>query len=116
PSRCPFRDHPNALKVWVGGHERDAAGDERAAGRKPRSLRGSGDTHARRPLLASGLASPLNPVASALARSMSTVVESSLMGSGESIAPSPSKYDWARLSRLQVGRYGEYFAKMEFTL
>lgn len=38
------------------------------------------------------------------------------MGSGESIAPSPSKYDWARLNGLQVGRYGEYFAKMEFTL
>ena len=26
------------------------------------------------------------------------------------------KFDWARLTHLQVGRYGEYFVKMEFTL
>ncbi|HET7231823.1 MAG TPA: hypothetical protein VFJ16_17560 [Longimicrobium sp.] len=26
------------------------------------------------------------------------------------------RYDWARLNPLQVGRYAEYFAKMEFTL
>jgi hypothetical protein len=26
------------------------------------------------------------------------------------------RYDWARLTHLQVGRYGEYYAKMEFTL
>lgn len=26
------------------------------------------------------------------------------------------KYDWARLNQLQVGRYAEYFTKMEFTL
>jgi hypothetical protein len=32
------------------------------------------------------------------------------------IAPAPSRYDWSRLNRLQVGRYGEYYAKMEFTL
>lgn len=28
----------------------------------------------------------------------------------------PSKYDWGRLNHLQLGRYAEYFAKMEFTL
>lgn len=27
-----------------------------------------------------------------------------------------SMYDWSRLTRLQVGRYAEYFVKMEFTL
>ncbi|HEX8161255.1 MAG TPA: hypothetical protein VF538_05250 [Pyrinomonadaceae bacterium] len=27
-----------------------------------------------------------------------------------------SKYAWSRLNKLQVGRYSEYFAKMEFTL
>jgi hypothetical protein len=26
------------------------------------------------------------------------------------------RYDWSRLKPLQVGRYAEYFAKMEFTL
>jgi len=26
------------------------------------------------------------------------------------------RYDWARLNQLQVGRYAEYFTKMEFTL
>jgi hypothetical protein len=26
------------------------------------------------------------------------------------------RYDWARLNPLQVGRYAEYFTKMEFTL
>lgn len=26
------------------------------------------------------------------------------------------RYDWARLNPLQVGRYSEYFTKMEFTL
>ena len=26
------------------------------------------------------------------------------------------RYDWERLSPLQVGKYAEYFAKMEFTL
>lgn len=26
------------------------------------------------------------------------------------------KYDWSRLTHLQVGRYAEYFVKMEFTL
>ncbi len=26
------------------------------------------------------------------------------------------KYEWSRLNRLQVGRYAEYFVKMEFTL
>src|SRR5690554_1777229 len=26
------------------------------------------------------------------------------------------KYDWTRLNHLQLGRYAEYFAKMEFTL
>jgi len=26
------------------------------------------------------------------------------------------KYDWGRLNHLQVGRYAEYFVKMEFTL
>ena len=26
------------------------------------------------------------------------------------------KYDWSRLSTLQVGKYAEYFVKMEFTL
>jgi hypothetical protein len=26
------------------------------------------------------------------------------------------RYDWNRLSHLQLGRYAEYFAKMEFTL
>ena len=26
------------------------------------------------------------------------------------------RYDWSRLNRLQLGRYAEYFAKMEFTL
>ncbi len=28
----------------------------------------------------------------------------------------PARYDWSRLSSLQVGRYSEYFVKMEFTL
>jgi len=28
----------------------------------------------------------------------------------------PSRYDWSRLTHLQVGRYGEYLVKMEFTL
>lgn len=27
-----------------------------------------------------------------------------------------NKYDWTRLSHLQIGKYAEYFAKMEFTL
>jgi len=27
-----------------------------------------------------------------------------------------SKYNWKRLNRLQLGRYAEYFVKMEFTL
>jgi len=27
-----------------------------------------------------------------------------------------SKYDWSRLNHLQLGRYAEYFTKMEFTL
>lgn len=26
------------------------------------------------------------------------------------------KYDWARLNHLQIGRYAEYFVKMEFVL
>ncbi|HET6314634.1 MAG TPA: DUF4365 domain-containing protein, partial [Chloroflexia bacterium] len=26
------------------------------------------------------------------------------------------RYDWGRLSHLQVGKYAEYFTKMEFTL
>ena len=26
------------------------------------------------------------------------------------------KYDWARLNHLQIGKYAEYFVKMEFTL
>ena len=26
------------------------------------------------------------------------------------------RYDWSRLNRLQLGRYAEYFVKMEFTL
>ncbi|AEA47642.1 hypothetical protein [Archaeoglobus veneficus] len=26
------------------------------------------------------------------------------------------KYNWSRLNRLQIGRYAEYFVKMEFTL
>jgi len=26
------------------------------------------------------------------------------------------KYNWNRLNHLQLGRYAEYFAKMEFTL
>jgi len=26
------------------------------------------------------------------------------------------KYDWSRLTHLQVGRFAEYFVKMEFTL
>lgn len=26
------------------------------------------------------------------------------------------KYDWSRLNHLQLGRYAEYFVKMEFTL
>jgi hypothetical protein len=26
------------------------------------------------------------------------------------------RYDWARLTTLQVGKYAEYYAKMEFTL
>jgi len=26
------------------------------------------------------------------------------------------RYDWSRLTHLQVGRYAEYFTKMEFTL
>jgi hypothetical protein len=26
------------------------------------------------------------------------------------------RYDWSRLSALQIGRYAEYYAKMEFTL
>jgi hypothetical protein len=26
------------------------------------------------------------------------------------------RYDWSRLNGLQVGRYGEYFVKIEFTL
>lgn len=26
-----------------------------------------------------------------------------------------SQYDWSQLSHLQIGKYGEYFAKMEFT-
>ena len=25
------------------------------------------------------------------------------------------KYDWSRLNHLQLGRYAEYFIKMEFT-
>jgi hypothetical protein len=29
---------------------------------------------------------------------------------------SSQRYDWARLNPLQVGRYSEYFTKMEFTL
>jgi hypothetical protein len=32
------------------------------------------------------------------------------------LAPVPTRYDWARLNKLQVGRYGGYYAKMEFTL
>jgi hypothetical protein len=31
-------------------------------------------------------------------------------------APHPQRYDWTRLNKLQVGRYAEYFTKMEFTL
>ena len=27
-----------------------------------------------------------------------------------------NKYDWDRLNHLQLGRYAEYYAKMEFTL
>lgn len=27
-----------------------------------------------------------------------------------------NKYDWSRLNHLQLGRYAEYFTKMEFTL
>ena len=27
-----------------------------------------------------------------------------------------NRYDWKRLTTLQVGRYAEYFVKMEFTL
>jgi hypothetical protein len=27
-----------------------------------------------------------------------------------------NRYDWSRLSPLQIGRYAEYFVKMEFTL
>ena len=26
------------------------------------------------------------------------------------------KYDWSRLTHLQVGRFAEYYVKMEFTL
>jgi hypothetical protein len=26
------------------------------------------------------------------------------------------RYDWARLNKLQVGKYAEYFVKMEFTM
>ena len=26
------------------------------------------------------------------------------------------RYDWTRLNKLQLGRYAEYFVKMEFTL
>ena len=32
------------------------------------------------------------------------------------VVPTPGRYDWSRLDKLQVGRYGEYLAKMEFTL
>jgi len=28
----------------------------------------------------------------------------------------PRRYDWTKLTKLQRGRYAEYFAKMEFTL
>jgi hypothetical protein len=34
----------------------------------------------------------------------------------DGLAPAPQRYDWARLSKLQVGRYGDYYAKMELTL
>jgi hypothetical protein len=34
----------------------------------------------------------------------------------DEVARHPSRYGWARLNKLQVGRYGKYFAKMEFTL
>lgn len=30
--------------------------------------------------------------------------------------PEMNKYDWDRLNHLQLGRYAEYYAKMEFTL
>jgi len=30
--------------------------------------------------------------------------------------PNLNKYNWKRLTSLQVGRYAEYYAKMEFTL
>jgi hypothetical protein len=30
--------------------------------------------------------------------------------------PAPPRYAWSRLNGLQVGRYAEYFVKMEFTL
>src|SRR5687767_342672 len=30
--------------------------------------------------------------------------------------PAPDKLQWSRLNHLQVGRYAEYLAKMEFTL
>jgi len=30
--------------------------------------------------------------------------------------PNSNKYNWKRLTSLQVGRYAEYYAKMEFTL
>ncbi len=26
------------------------------------------------------------------------------------------KYDWSRLNALQLGKYAEYYSKMEFTL
>lgn len=31
-------------------------------------------------------------------------------------APLTGRYDWSRLNTLQVGRFAEYFVKMEFTL
>jgi hypothetical protein len=38
------------------------------------------------------------------------------MSQESDLAPTPNRFDWARLNTLQVGRYGEYYAKMEFTL
>src|SRR5688500_13005008 len=35
---------------------------------------------------------------------------------GTTLDPETRRWDWSRLNKLQVGRYAEYFVKMEFTL
>jgi hypothetical protein len=37
-------------------------------------------------------------------------------GDAVTVIQHEERYDWSRLTHLQVGRYAEYFVKMEFTL